>query len=239
MFEYNALTVNDVSTAEFPFMIYVEKNDGFRYPQKKNQLIETEYTTGASKNTIEAWETIPKGYTLYCPTATLKDMRQIKLWATDSGYLIAGDEPDVRYEIVDVAIDHSQMSTGGGYRINITFTTQPFGFELEQPINTYQNNSTIRNHTNAPMFPKVIVYGNANSQTSIQIGEQTIYLKKLQTKYTIECMFLEQNLFDQYNNPINSQMRGDFFVIPKNDYHIIKFGQGIDKIEIVERWGWL
>lgn len=239
MIQTNALSVNGKSTADFPFLVYVEKNDGFRYPKKKNQLIETEYTTGASKNTVEAWPPIPKEYTLYCPTATLKDMRQVKLWAVDHGKLIPGDEPDVFYEILDVDMEHSLIDRITGYRVNITFMVQPFGFELSQSINIYRTNSVIENHTNAPMFPKVIIYGNTNSQTSIKIGKQTVYLKKLQTKYTMECMFLEQELFDQYGNPINSQMRGDFFVIPKNSQHTVVLGEGIDRIEITERWGWL
>lgn len=239
MIKFNALSVNGKSTADFPFLIYVERNDGFRFAKKKNQLIETEYTIGAAKNTVEAWPAISKEYVLYCPTATLKDMRQIKLWAEDHGKLIASDEPDVFYEILDVEIGHSPIDDITGYRIEIVFTVQPFGFELNQPVKTYRNGDVMVNHTNAPMFPKITIYGDNNSQTSLQIGEQTVYFKKLQTKYTMECKFLEQDILDQYNNSINSVMRGAFFKIPKNSSHTIKLGQGIEKIEILERWGWL
>lgn len=231
--------MNGKSTADFPFLVYVEKNDGFRFPKKKNQLFETEYSTGAAKNTVEAWSPIPKSYVLSCPTATLKDMRQIKLWAEDHGRLIAADEPDVFYEILDVEIPHSPIDDITGYRIEVNFTVQPFGFELNQSTKTYHNGDVISNHTNAPMFPKITIYGDHNSQTSLQIGKQVVYFKKLQTKYTMENKFLEQDILDQYNNSINSVMRGDFFEIPKNSNHKITLGTGIERIEILERWGWL
>lgn len=233
------LIVNGRSSVDFDFPIFVEQNDGFRFPKKKNKLIETEYSTGAIKDTVNAWPPIPKEYLLHCPTATLKDMRKIKLWAEDNGRLIAADEPDVFYEILDVEIPHSPIADTHGYQINIIFTVQPFGFELNPQVRTYQNGSTIVNHTNAPMYPRIDVYGNHNEQTSIQIGQQTIYLRRLQTKNTIECKYLEQNIFDQYGVPINSTMRGDFFEIHKNSSHVITLGTGIERIELLERWGWL
>lgn len=235
----NALKVNDKSTADFPFPVFVEKNDGFRSPKKKNKLIETEYSTGAIKEAVNAWPPIEKEYQLYCPTASLKDMRQIKLWAKDSGRLIAGDEPDVFYEILDVDIGHSVIDDIAGYRVVITFVTNPFGYELQQKTKTYTNGSKITNHTNAPMFPKVVINGNANSQTFIKIGNQTVYLKEIINKLIIESKPLEQNVYDQYNSPINSVMRGDFFELTEDSTQTISLGPGITNIEILERWGWL
>lgn len=235
----NALKVNGKSTADFPFPVYVEVNDGFRFAKKKNKLIETDHSTGAIKETVNAWSPLEKIYELYCPTANLKDMRKIKLWAKDSGQLIAADEPDVFYEILDVDIGHSVIDNIAGYRITITFMTNPFGYEIEQKTKMYTNGSTIVNHTNAPMYPKIIINGNSNVQTSIKIGSQTVYLKEIITKLIIENKPLEQNVYDQYNSPINSVMRGDFFELPEDSSLKITLGPGITNIEIVERWGWL
>lgn len=235
----NALKVNDKSTANFPFPVFVEKNDGFQFPKKKNKLIETEYSTGAIKEAINAWPPIEKNYDLYCPTASLKDMRQIKLWAKDSGKLIAADEPDVFYEILDVSIGSSRIDDISGYRIAVTFVTNPFGYELEQKTKTYMNGQKIINHTNAPMYPRIVINGNSNVQTSIKIGNQTVYLKELINKITIESKPLEQNVYDQYNSPINSIMRGEFFEIPEDSTQTIALGAGITSIQVVERWGWL
>lgn len=236
--EYNALIVNGVSTASFDFKVYVQHNDGFRLPKKKNRLIETEYTTGAIKDNIKAYPPIEKEYTLFCMTKDLKDLRKIKAWAKDYGELIAADEPDVFYEIVDVKIGHSRMDTLPGYQLEVTFTVQPFGFEIGQNSVTYYDGHVIANHTNAPMYPKVTIYGTSNVQTSVRIGDQTIYIEKLIDKLTIECKYLEQNVFDRNNAKANGVMRGPFFEIPEGT-NTVTLGEGITHIEVLERWGWL
>lgn len=239
MVKINELIINNISTDSFPFPIYVETNDGFRMPVKKNKLFETEYTTGAIKDNIQAWSPIPKEYNLYCPTATLKDLRKLKLWAKDYGKLIASDEPDVYYEILDVSMDHSIIDNISGYRINIVFTCQPFGFEMNQLTKTYRTGGKITNHTNAPMYPLITVFGTSNVQTSVKIGNQTVYISKLIDKLTIENKYLEQDVRDRNNAQANNVMRGDFFEIPADSVNTITLGAGIDRIEILERWGWL
>ena len=238
MVRINALTVNGVSTTDMPFPIYVEQNDGFRYPKKKNELIETSFSSGALKRTVNAWEAITKEYVLYCPTATLKDLRQLKMWASDEGKLVAADEPDVYYEILDVNMNHSLVDSVTGYRIEIEFACQPFGFEHNPKTVTYTNGSTITNHTNAPMFPRITVYGSSNKQTSIAIGDQRVYLRKIQGQLIIECKYLEQNVFDQYST-VNGVMRGEFFIIPKDGKYRVQLGEGIQQIDVLERWCWL
>lgn len=238
MFKMNALTVSGKSTSEFPFLVYVEKNDGFRFPKKKNQLTETTYSTGAIKNDIRAWPPIPKSYTLYCPTASLKDMRQIKAWAVDHGELVAADEPDVFYEILDVDIADSPIDDIAGYRVDLVFTVQPFGYELNQESKNYTNGQQMVNHTNAPMFPRINIYGNSSTETTIQIGKQTVRLRYLNEKITIESKPLEQNVYDKDGRELNSVMGGDFIEIKEGTTNRITLSSGIERIEILERWGW-
>src|SRR5699024_2274285 len=146
----NQLIVNGVSTADFSFPIFVTENAGFIYAKKKNNLIETMYGSGAIKDEIHAWPPVQKHYQLYCPTATLSEMRLIKSWAADYGKLISSDEIDVFYEIVDVVIDDTPIDRISGYRADITFTTQPFGYEHNQRVREYRNGQEFINHTNAP-----------------------------------------------------------------------------------------
>ena len=234
----NQLTVNDKSTGDFDFPIFVEKNDGFRVPKKKNLLYESDRATGAKKLPVNAWPPIPKTYVLYCPTATLQDLRGIKLWASDDGKLIAADEPDVFYEIIDVDFEHSPLDDIAGYRIVVTFVVQPFGYELGQQTKTYQNGDTITNHTNAPMYPRITVYGEANDTTLLTIGDQTVALKRIQNKLVIENKPLEQNVFTGSGDFANSWMRGGFFEIPANTTVTVSFDEAISKIDVLERWGW-
>ena len=239
MVKINELIVNGKSTSQFPFPVFVEENDGFRLPKKKNSIIETKYTTGGIKETVNAWPPIEKSYVIYCPTATLKDLRQVKLWAKDYGKLVASDDPDVYYEILDTDLSHSKLEPVSGYRIALTFTVQPFGFEHKVKTNTYNSGQVLVNATNAPMYPRVVINGTSNKQTSIAIGKQKIYIANIQGKITIECKFLEQNVFDHNNARANHVMRGDFFEILPDSKNNIQLGPGINSIDILERWCWL
>lgn len=239
MIETNQLIVDGWSTADFSFPVFVEENDGFQYPKKKNRLIETDYATGAIKDEIKAWPSISKDYVLYCPTATLKDMREIKRWAKDTGNLRASDEPDVYYEILDVAIDKTKIDDISGYRISLHFTTQPFGFELNPDKLTLKNGDTFFNRTNAPMYPRIKVVGNSQDETRITIGEQTIRLKEINNSLTIECKYLEQDVLDSNGNRANSIMYGEFFEVPKDSENEVVLSAGIDYIEMLGRWAWL
>jgi hypothetical protein len=237
--ESRALILNGKSTDEFSFKTHVLQNDGFNYAKKKNQLIETEYITGAIKRTINAWPPIQKSYIIFCNTPDVRDLREVKLWAKDYGTLTPSDEPDVFYEVIDVEIGNTRINEMKAFELEITFIVQPFGFEINQQTKSYSSGNTITNHTNAPMFPKVTVYGTSAVQTNVQIGSQTIYLKNLQNEVTIESKYLMQNVFNQYNAQSNSLMRGDFFEIPADTVSTITLGSGIDHIDILERWCWL
>lgn len=239
MIAINQLIVDGESTADFPFEVFVTKNAGFVYAKKKNKLIETEYGTGAIKENINAWPPILKGYQLYCPTATLQDLRHVKIWAKDTGQLVASDEIDVYYEILDVTIEDAKIHEVSGYQLDITFTTQPFGFEHYPPTNTYLTGSTIDNDTNAPMYPRITIYGNSVNPTTVKIGEQEIYLKTLEERLIIECKPLEQTVIDSYGKEKNGVMGGDFFELKKQSQNLITLGTGITKIDILERWAWL
>lgn len=239
MLERNQIIVNGVSTQDFPFKTAVTENAGFSFSRKKSKIIETPYVSGGIKDDINAWSVMNKSYRIYCFTDNVKDLREVKLWAKDYGKLVSGDELDVFYEILSVSIDDSKMERGTGYYLDITFTCQPFGFELNQSTRTYRTGDKITNHTNAPMYPLITVFGTSNTQTSIKIGNQTVYIAKLIDKLTIENKYLEQDVRDRNNAQANEVMRGDFFEIPADSTNTITLGNGIDRIEILERWGWL
>lgn len=239
MISANQLTVDGISTDSFTFPVYVTKNAGFVYAKKKNIITETDYGTGGNKTSVRSWPTIEKSYQLYCPTASLIEMRRIKSWAKDNGKLISSDEPDVFYEILDVSIDNTRIHDISGYLIDITFTTQPFGYEHVQDIKTYNNGDIFINTTNAPMFPQIKIYGNSNEKTTLKIGEQLIGLKEIKNSITIESKPLEQNVYDHGGLEKNGVMKGDFIEIKEGSQNKVVLGEGIEKIEMLERWAWL
>lgn len=237
--EINQIVVNGSSTLDFPFETVVVENGGFTYAKKKNQFAESDYLTGSIKTEVKAWAPIEKSYKLFCYTNDVAQLRIVKMWAKDSGALISSDEPDVFYEILDVEIEDSKRDGKPYFILEITFTCQPFGFELNQLTRTYKTGDKITNHTNAPMYPLITVFGTSNTQTSIKIGNQTVYIAKLIDKLIIENKYLEQDVRDRNNAQANEVMRGDFFEIPADSTNTITLGNGIDRIEILERWGWL
>ncbi|SPT61696.1 Phage-related protein [Aerococcus viridans] len=237
--EINQITVNGSSTLDFPFETVVVENGGFTYAKKKNQFVESEYLSGSIKTEVNAWGPIEKSYKLFCYTSEVAKLRAVKLWAKDTGTLISSDEPDVYYEILDVEIEDSKRDGKPYFILEITFTCQPFGFERTQSTRTYRTGDKITNHTNAPMYPLITVFGTSNTQTSIKIGNQTVYIAKLIDKLTIENKYLEQDVRDRNNAQANNVMRGDFFEIPAESVNTITLGNGIDRVEILERWGWL
>lgn len=237
--EINQIKVNGFSTLDFPFETVVVENGGFTYARKKNQFVETDYLTSSIKTEVEAWAPIEKSYKLFCYTTNVAQLRVVKKWAKDNGILISSDEPDVFYEILDVVIEDSKRDGKPYFILEITFTLAPFGFELNQSTKTYRSGDIITNKTNAPMYPRITIYGTSNTQTSIKIGNQTVYISKLIDKLIIENKYLEQDVRDRNNAQVNNVMRGDFFEIPADSKNIVTLGSGIDRIEVLERWGWL
>lgn len=239
MITMNELIVNGKSTADFSFDVYVTKNAGYNYARKKNVLTETLYGTGAIKNEINAYPPIEKTYTIHCPFATLQDMREITTWASDSGTLIPSDEPDVYYEILDVYITDARIHEVTGYLIDVIFTTMPFGYELNEQVRSLTNGDILVNHTNAPMYPRIDVFGTSASEVSIQIGSQVVKLRELNQKATIESKPLHQTVLDNTGREKNSIMNGDFFEIKKGSTNIVTLSSGITRIEMTTRWAWL
>lgn len=235
--EINALVVAGQSTADLPFKVYVEANDGFRAPKKKNRLIETDYMTGALKEEIKAWSVIEKSYVLYCPFASLKELRQLKLWAKDHGKLTPADEPDVYYEILDVELGHARVDEISGYRVEVTFYCEPFGYEREWSTRSYQSGQQLINETNAPMFPRITAYGNTSSEAMVRIGQQRLYFERVHTKVDVECKPGQQDVFNQNGSVSNGLMRGEFFEVMPGSNEIEL--SGISRIVVLERWAWV
>ena len=240
MTRINELIINGRSSADFPFTVYVTNNAGYNYARKKNVLTETTYGTGAMKNTIDAYPPIQKPYSIYCPSATLQDMREITTWIADEGKLVASDESDVFYEILDVEVSDAPLEATGGYMLDLVFTTMPFGYEVYQGLASYRNGNALINHTNAPMYPRIdaILHHAITSEEKMRIGNQEVRLNNVSSRIIIECKPFEQNVTDVTGSLFNSIMAGDFFEIPPNSTNIVQLPPQIDRIEVLERWAW-
>ena len=89
------------------------------------------------------------------------------------------------------------------------------------------------------MYPRIDVYGTSASEVQFMIGEQVIKLREINQKVTIESKPLEQNVYDKDGRELNSVMNGDFIEVIEGTTNEIVLSNGIDRIEMLERWAWL
>lgn len=235
----NLLTINGTSSNVFDFPILVIKNDGFKLPVQKNIYTTSPYINGEIKQTIEAYEPIEKAYTLYCPTADLLEMRRVKMWIGREGTLNSSEDPQIFYEFYDVQMSDAEISSYGGYQIDVVFRCHPFGYELNQYTTSFKNGASIANYTNTYMTPLITVNGNIGAEKQpLTIGEQTVYLKNVVEKLYIECKDGKQNVYNKDHQLANDCMTGDFFRV-QTGVNKIELGDGIDSIDILTRWCWV
>lgn len=239
MWKRNQVIVNGVSTLDFSFKIVVNVGAGFSMPTKKSSVIETKYGSGGIVDDNNAWEPITKKVRLYCFTDNVADLRRVKMWASDSGTLILGDELDVYYEILTTSIGDATMETGGGFYLDVSFIVNPFGYEHNPQYKKLNNGDIFYHNTNAPMYPKIVIHGNSAAPTTLKIGNNLIQLKKLVDGLTIESKPLHQNVYDAVGVEQNAVMQGDFFEIQPGSENIVQFGPGITSIEMLDRRAWV
>lgn len=239
--EHNHLIINGRSSADLPFLIAIETNSAPVKARKKNIYNELDSVSGLVVQTIDAWEPVERIYTFYMYDVTLSDVRRFKQFVGQSGQITPYNDQEMHYNYYSSEIDFETMDEADAFHQNyqgtISFICEPFEYERERTI---ELGNTIRNYTSAPMYPRLKVYGNTNAKQSLTIGDQTMVFKRgANPSLTVECKFGEQNVYDQYGNLINSDIMGDFFVIPPDSEVVVVKTAGITKIEMLARWGWL
>lgn len=233
---YNKLTFNGKSTADFPFNIYVSENDGINKAKRKSNIFTTDYVSGGILRDVNAYETIEKSYKLSLFGVDLNQLNDLLVWLDGSGRLITPDNPNRYYEVLSVSSFKSKIDEVNSFEFDVVFTCNPFSYSLDEEVKTYTSNGTIDSNSSIIMYPKVVIYGNSTTPTTLTIGRQVVHLKNLDTKLTVECKPGEQNVFDKNGNLCNSLMKGAFFEIPQGRHGVVR-GSGITKVEIYCRWG--
>ena len=239
--EHNHLIINGRSSADLPFLIAIEKNSAPVKARKKNIYNELDSVSGLVVQTIDAWEPVERNYTFYLYDVTLSDVRLFKQFVGQSGQIIPYNDQEMHYNYYSSEINFETMDEDDAFHQNyqgtISFICEPFEYEEEQTVVV---GSTIVNHTSAPMFPRLTVHGNSSARQSLTIGDQTMVFKRGPNPlWTVECKFGEQNVYDQYGQLSNSEIIGDFFVIPPDSQVGVVKTVGITKIDMLARWGWL
>ncbi|MGX7091178.1 hypothetical protein [Hutsoniella sourekii] len=234
MLKYNEFIINGKSTASLPFFVAVEINSSPQKSKKKDKFYEPTHLTGVAVQSVEAYEPITKEYIFYLLDVDASQIRQFKTFVTDSGWFTSYDDPDLRYHFVESVLGFDELDMTNGYKVKVKFICQPFGMEKEvtEPLG-----SSLNNHTNAPMYPKLKITGQIGQQTSLKIGQQTMYFKEIQDVIYIECKPGYQDAWSTGGRKVNREIRGPFFEVQPGDNAVVK-GPGIKQVEITKRWGW-
>lgn len=233
---YNELIFKGKSTADFPFEIFVIENDGINKGKRKDKIFTSDDMSGGIVRTSTAYELVEKSYKLLIHDVKLNQINELLVWLEGSGKLIASDNPGRYYEVLTVSAVRARLGEVDEYEIDVVFTCNPFSYSIASDIKTYTGNGVINNETNVIMYPKITLYGNSTSGTSLTISNQVVRLKQLSEKLVIECKQGEQNVYDKNGNLLNSVMLGAFFEIKPGVSGIV-LGNGITKLEIECRWG--
>lgn len=238
--EHNHIIINGESSADLPFLVAVETNAAPVKARKKNIHNELEHVNGVVTQTIDAWEPIQKPYIFYLYDVTMSDVRIFKKFLGNYGEFTPYNDPEIHFNFYGVEFESETRDPldahHDNYTINVTFLCEPFEYERERWVTDIQS---LSNFTNAPMWPRLKLYGNTSERQSLTIGRQTITLKEgLEEFVEIECKHGHQTIIDSLGMEINRQMVGPFFTIPiERDIQVIK-SSGITRVDMLQRWGW-
>lgn len=236
MFKINSFILNGKSTADFPFPVMVVENDPPQRANKKDKIIDNEFSSGHQKQSVEAYESKVKSYTFRLLECTTKELRSFKSWIADEGWFTPADERDLKYSFDKSEMKIDPIDTFGGYNIQIDFSCQPFGME-EEIVISLKNNQDLYNHTDAPMYPLIEIVGVSTTQTFLKIGDQKMVFKELNGSLFIECKHGYQDIYSSNNKHLNGRVNGPFFVVQKG-ISTINIGEGITEVRMTCRWGW-
>lgn len=233
--EYNELIINGRSTSDLPFFCGVEENSAPTRAEKKNKYYDLEMANGVAVQTVEAWKAVTKAYRFYLHEATKNDVRKLKAFIGYTGWFTPSDDPDIRYIFVNALFESEPLDEFNGYTVTVIFTCEPFEYE---PETVSALGATIKNETNAPMYPKITITANTGSSLFLKIGSQTMtFTKGIIGTVIIECKHGMQDIKDSSGKRINSQVRGPFFEILPGSHTVTK-SPAITNIQILKRWGW-
>lgn len=235
-FAYNALTINGVSTATLDFDCLVETNSPITMGKKKDILHEGEMVNGVLLQSIEAYEPVEKPYIFYLSNVTKDQARKFKALFDPTGWFTPYDDPNIRHYYYSFTMESEPLDDVDGYRVTVTFLCDPFEYEPEKVVTL---GTSIVNHTNAPMFPKLEVLGSVATQQTLTIGAQTMIFKNgIPIRVWVENKLGAQNVTNNSGANINSQVKGPFFVIPPKKTVAVSKTSGITSVKMTTRWGW-
>lgn len=232
MVDYNAITINGLSSKNLGFYCGVEENSPPQMPKKKDKLYDLDRIDGVLVQEVQAYEPVQTKFMMYLYNASHSDIRRFKSWIGYKGCYSTFDNPLIERKFFATEVKFENGVTDGSYQVEVTFTCEPFEYSKE--VKTYKSThgGPLTYYGTAPAYPIVTISGNAGTLDILQIGKRQMFIKGgLNYEIKIDCRVGFQNVIvgGKVNNSLVS---GNFFVL-LNGKNEITLTENINNIKIV------
>lgn len=231
MVDYNAITINGLSSKNLGFYCGVEENSPPQMPKKKDKLYDLDRIDGVLVQEVQAYEPVQTKFMMYLYNASHSDIRKFKNWIGYKGSYSTFDNPLIERKFFATEVKFENGVTDGSYQVEVTFTCEPFEYSKE--VKTYKSThgGPLTYYGTAPAYPIVTISGNAGTFDILQIGKRQMFIKGgLNYEIKIDCRVGFQNVIvgGKVNNSLVS---GNFFVL-LNGRNEITLTENINNIKI-------
>lgn len=238
MIEFNKLTFNNKSTADFDFEIIVETSPSLNYVSSKSELFELDGKTGALVRDNSNRGVLPLKYTLHLIKPTDEQLKEIKRWLSAENVWLKPPQKNILYKVYKVESFSSFRNKLGNYQIEVEFKCDPIAYNIEPFSKVFNPNGTLDTQGDYAIFPKITIEGNSASEVSLTIGTQVVRFSKLDTKIIMDGNPSNPVVLDKNANDETVLWKGDFIKLEPNKRLGIVGSTGITSIKIECRWGW-
>ena len=179
MIEFNKLTFNNKSTADFDFEIIVETSPSFNYVSSKSELFELDGKTGALVRDNSNRSVLPLKYILHLIQPTEEQLKEIKRWLSAENAWLKPPQKNILHKVYKVESFSSLRDKIGNYQIEVEFKCDPIAYNIEQFSKVFTPSGTLDTQGDYEIFPKITIEGNSTSEVSLTIGTQVVRFSKL------------------------------------------------------------
>lgn len=240
MIKHNALIIDGVSTASFPFKVIVHEAPTMSLSESKTTLLEHQGISGAIVQINPHRSLMKKSYTLYLVKPTEEQLYGfMKLFAHEKFWLEEEQIKSTWLWCYKVDMTELIKDAKGVYTTKVTFICHPTKFFKKMDMQLIRANGVLNLKGSALAFPKITVTGNSSRETYFTIGKDVIKFEKL-TEPLVMINDPEQPSFQSVSGK-TVNWSGDFITLnPLKGKTIgVVFGPGVTSLKFETVWGWV
>lgn len=239
MIRHNALTLNGVSTASFPFKVIVEDSPSLSVSESKTLLVEHQGLTGAVVQSNHHRGVMTLSYQLYLVKPSEAQLYAfLKLFLKEGFWLESSSFKTIRFWCYKVTHSPLKKDKLGVYETRVSFVCHPTKWFKGLDSQLFRASGTLLCQGSAMAFPKITVSGNTSGETQFTIGEAVIGLERLQETLVMDNTPSQPSFKTQRGQVI--KWSGDFISLDasQTDRVGVVLGPGISSLLIETNWGW-